>query len=881
MSRFTYSGDKLSQISFPLGGIGTGSVGLSGTGRFVDWEIFNRPGKNSLNSFSHFAVKVEESGQLIDARVMHSDLPAPYMGAPGQPGPGSSANFGFGPHRHLMAGVPHFRDAVFHGTYPTARIDFSDETFPGTVSLSAYNPLIPLNDFDSSLPVALWMPEITNTSERTRDFVVALTIGNPLKIGQRRNRHSSDELMHQMVLDSSDADPDSPQFGQLAFSTAQQRVSWQENWFMGSWFDSLDIFWQNFCTPGDLKNRRYEAENLPADGGESIATLTARLTLGPGETGQFQFALAWYFPNMINYWNPEQPACDCADGCCGTSGADSGGESPVWRNYYATQFDNASAVLRYVHTHWQRLYDETKQFIEVLYRSSLPEVALEALTANLSLLRSPTCLRLTDGSFYAFEGCHCDSGCCEGSCTHVWNYAYALPYLFPKLERSMRDLDYQYNLKETGEMPFRLQLPLGRAPWNFHACVDGQMGGVMKMYREWQLCGDTDWLRRLWPAVRQSLAWAWHPDNPDRWDPEQTGVLSGRQHHTLDMELFGPNAWLTGFYLGALSAGSRMAEAVGDHETAVLCRQLLEKGQNWVEANLYNGRYYIQKIDLRDASLLEGMADDSLIGLDIRSAYWNEEAGEIKYQIGDGCSIDQVLAQWHSDLIGLDDLFDRQRVRSALRSIYENNYHSSFRHIFNPCRIYCLNDEAGTQICAWPEGAHRPVVPVPYSEETMHGFEYQAGIHMIMNGLEEEGLTVIGAVRDRYDGARRNPWNEFECGSNYARSMATYAALPAYSGFHSEMARQHLSFRPLHAQRPQHFFWSVDAAWGEIIFEPDQICLEVIAGQLTLRSIGLPDSHDLIAVRHGTEDILFQPADQELIFDQPVTISAGQRLCCF
>ena len=61
----------------------------------------------------------------------------------------------------------------------------------------------------------------------------------------------------------------------------------------------------------------------------------------------------------------------------------------------------------------------------------------------------------------------------------------------------------------------------------------------------------TEWLRSLWPSVKKSIEYAWADTNKDRWDPEQKGVLTGRQHHTLDMELFGPNSWLTGFYLAA------------------------------------------------------------------------------------------------------------------------------------------------------------------------------------------------------------------------------------------------------------------------------------------------------------------------------------------
>lgn len=878
MSRFVYKEDHLNEISFPLGGIGTGSVGISGTGRFVDWEIFNKPNKRSLNGFTHFAIKVEENGKVLDSRVMNSDLPPPYMGS--EFGRGAKGNYGFGPDRYLLAGVPHFHSAVFSGEYPFARIDFQDETFPGTVALTAFNPLIPLNDKDSSLPVAMFMPEITNTGNVSRDYVVAFTVNNPLRKGQRCNRHLRQGHLHLVELASTCADEDDPDYGSLAVSVENDRAAWQENWYLGAWYDNLGIFWQDFTSPGDLKNRVYTSDELPEDGGESTATLTARITLAPGESVQLRFALAWSFPNMYNYWNPvtKNDQC-CSDGCC-CDDQPSGAGEPTWKNYYATLFADARETIVYIHREWQRLLDETLRFKTILYRSSMPEEALEALVSNISLLRGPTCLRLTDGSFYGFEGCHCDAGCCEGSCTHVWNYAYALPYLFPKLERSMRELDFKYNLRAAGDMAFRLQLPLGREQWKFRACVDGQMGGIIKMYREWQICGDTEWLRQYWPQVKKSLEFAWSPENGDRWDPEKKGYMEGRQHHTLDMELFGPNAWLSGFYLAALAAGQRMAQVVGDDASAQLYGEIFTRGKKWVDANLFNGEYFYQKLDLDDQSILAGYSDDSLIGQSLLQAYWNSEAGEIKYQIGEGSSIDQVLAQWHCDLIGLGDIFDRAKVRSALSSIYKYNYKPSFRQHFNPCRIYCLNDEAGTTICAWPEGKRKPVVPAPYSEETMHGFEYQAGIHMIINGLEKEGLEVVKAVRDRYDGKKRNPWNEFECGSDYARSMATYALLPAYSGFISEMSRRHLTFNPLHAGDEVQFFWSVDSAWGEIRFRETGIELEVISGKLQLESISLPETEKIVDVIISGKPQNYEIQNGEIRFARQLEITEGNVLTC-
>ena len=80
MKYFTYQGDKAREISFPLGGLGSGCLGLGGTGQLVDWEIFNRPAKGSRNGFSHFAVKAEAGGRVLDARVLQGDAAPPFSG---------------------------------------------------------------------------------------------------------------------------------------------------------------------------------------------------------------------------------------------------------------------------------------------------------------------------------------------------------------------------------------------------------------------------------------------------------------------------------------------------------------------------------------------------------------------------------------------------------------------------------------------------------------------------------------------------------------------------------------------------------------------------------------------------------------------------------
>jgi len=359
----------------------------------------------------------------------------------------------------------------------------------------------------------------------------------------------------------------------------------------------------------------------------------------------------------------------------------------------------------------------------------------------------------------------------------VWRYAIAPLYLFPSLDRSMWDLHLQYSLRADGKLSFRLMLPLGRE-WPFpHAAVDGQYGCLLRVYALWKLTGDMEWLRRVWPKLKLMLEYAWSEANQDAWDRDRDGVVEGRQHNTLDVELFGPNSWLTGIYLTALKAAAEMAERLGD-AAAEEYRRLFERGKRWVEENLFNGEFFVQSVNLKDKSTLERFSknDPSVV-----EAYWSDEHGEVKYQLGEACFIAQVEGQFYANLFGLGEVLDRGKVGAALSSVYKYNF-LRMRDHFNPCRVYALNDEWGVVNCTWPRGG-RPTVPIPYAEEVLSGLEYTVAAHMIQEGMVEQAFEIVKAVRERYDSVKRNPWNEIECGSNYARSMSSYALLVALSGF--------------------------------------------------------------------------------------------------
>ena len=512
-----FQGEYTKEIIFPLGGIGTGSIGFSGNGRLKDFEIFNRPAKGSLNGYTHLALRAE-SEEGVFAKVLNGDELKDLMGQYGHFY--QYQGYGYGPEAATMAGFDHFDTWEFEGEFPLAALRLSDRTFPGEARLLAFNPMVPGDAYDSSIPGAFFELQVKNTSRLKQKYTAAFSVRNPFPVS--RNTVSADGcsifLKHNGV---SEADPE---YGDLTLSGAGGDVFLVADWYRGGWQDGIATYWREFSSPEGLRERCYGD-----DGAYDTCTLTVSGEAAPGEEKTFRFVLTWNIPNNYNYWDPLK---------------DENGKDVTWKNWYATAWADSRASNAYAVSHFDTLFSRTKAFHDALWDSTLDPVILDAAASNLAVLHSPTVWRLTDGSFYGWEGSREADGSCEGSCTHVWNYAYALCFLFPELERSIRTLDYTYNVQDHGAMRFRMQLPLGRKAGYQMPCLDGQMGGIVKLYRDWLLSGDDEWLARLWPAAKKSLEFAWDPENPCLWDENQDGVLEGRQHHTLDMELFGPSSWL-------------------------------------------------------------------------------------------------------------------------------------------------------------------------------------------------------------------------------------------------------------------------------------------------------------------------------------------------
>lgn len=797
-----YKNENRKMISFPLGGIGSGCIGLAGNGQLIDWEIFNRPNKFSENGKSHFAVRCFQDGKIKDARILVSDIQNEIVRG------------GSGCSQSSLNGFPHFKSNTFKGEFPFAKLSFKDNAFPANVGITAFNPFIPLDSKNSSIPAAFFEVEFKNNCETTMEYEAAFSVQAPFKnstntaTGNGVTVFDSDNKNNNLTV-MCDCDK--------AYTTDY----WYRGWWNSFYQDNIRTFWNEFSAGKELHNRNYSEP-----GHYDTCSVSGRVTVEPGKLKKIRFVISWSIPDCYNYWAPLK---------------DKNGNDVTWKNYYATVFETSKESAGYSVKNWDYLYKETLDFTRTLYSSTLDDSIKQAIGSGLSVLKSPTVMRLEDGSLYGFEGSNNTDGSCEGLCQHVYNYAYACCYLFPDLERGIRDNELKYGVLPSGETVFRLPLPFDRKEFvnmfkndgsKFRPCVDGQMGDIIKVYREWKLSGDDKWLKTHWDTVKRILNFAWSPDNDQLWDADCDGVIEGRQHHTLDNELFGPNGWMQGFYLAALKAAAEMAEYLEDYAAFKQYSKLFEKGYKYTKENLFNGKYFIQKINLKDKSIVDDFNCSDM--------FWSDELDEISYQIADGCIIDQLIGQWHAKLCGIGDIFDNKQAKTAAYNIFKNNFKESMRDFVNPWRLFAYNDDGGTVICSYPEDIKKPKNPIPYSEEVMSGFEYSFAGILIMYGLYDEAIKVIQTARKRYNGKNRNPWDDEECGHNYVRSMAAFSLIPVISGFVADLPRKKLTFSPVITQKPFKSIWSTATGWGTFELNDNKVILSLKKGNISLRELTLP-----------------------------------------
>jgi uncharacterized protein (DUF608 family) len=825
----TYRGEQLEQIAFPLGGLGAGCIHLGGSGNLQDFCLFHQPNfGHSPMTFA--AVHCQERGRKGGIlRILEGPVQKPLIYDQGR--------FGNGGLSSGHEGLPHMESAAFKGEFPFANVRLKDRDLLLEVRLEAFSPFVPGDELASGLPAAFLRYTLRNRSSRALKVQFSFNVQYPAKppdLSGHRVRYRQAPGVAGIFFDS-ELPEDAPHKASVAVVSPRPGLQANCTWFRGGWFDTLTML-TNALAAGGLQHRA-ESQPLKGSGQGAIvglrfgATVFWNLELRRGEEVEIPLVYAWHVPNseLKAGTLPATEADTCCDAdedtCCGPS---------TYSPWYTTQFADAWAAGMYAASEWAGLEERSRRFHRRFFSTSLPSYVLDAVSANLAILKSPTVLRQEDGMLWCWEGCSYGNGCCHGSCTHVWNYAQAIPHLFPALERTLRDQELKWSMDEAGHVTFRSVLPTGQTTHTHHAAADGQLGGIMKLYRDWQISGERAWLEERYPLVRRSLEYCIRT-----WDPDEKGALFEPHHNTYDIEFWGADGMCTSFYLGALQAMGAMAEHLGRAEDAARYRSLADKGRAYCDEHLWNGEFYIQKVQVEGLRVAAEL--DKWIG------GYSEEAKAVfkregpKYQYGAGCLSDGVIGEWYAAMLGLPEALTRKRTKKHLASIFKYNFRNSLRGHANPQRPgYALNDEPGLLLCSWPKGG-KPSLPFVYSDEVWTGIEYQVASHLIYAGLVAEGLSLVHAVRQRYEGRVRNPWNEYECGSYYARALSSYAVLLALSGFRYRAPERRLELAPCWQEKQGRFFFAAERAWGSVHYEDRggkrQVRVEVEVGRLEVAEL--------------------------------------------
>jgi non-lysosomal glucosylceramidase len=888
--RREYAGEHLRAISLPLGGVGAGAIHIDGRGVRHMWGIFgcrwdavSVPGKEPIYiTRRRTNAGYEPLDEPKPAATYMAFVPDSFFAVRAQRRGGEAVvralqTVDEGPFTAMEA-------LTFRGEYPFAWFDFADAQLPVRVTMEAFNPLVPLNAKDSAIPTAIHHITVENPGDADVDVGVLATQQNAVgytgvgrSVHGRRSGGSGFNI--NTVVRRNDAtmlhmtgtrDDDHLGYGDMALASPDPDARAIASW------DAPDPLHGAFVASARLEGPR---EAGPTPEGETLnGAVASTFTLAPGESRTVTLVLTWHFPNA-EYGNRT----------VGTTGNTWGGAWYGEGNRYAGWWADAAEVAAYVLDDLDRLTSQTRLYHASLYRTNLPRYLVDRISSQVTPIRTRTVWWDRGGYFGAYEGMDRGGGSCPGNCTHVWHYAQSYARLFPELGRIMREQELRFQ-DESGFLPYRLRVDREKTGKGSTPAIDGTFGSILGIYREYTTSTDAQWMLRQWPQVKRAMNFA-----IATWDRDETGMLSGMQHNTLDGEIAGTTAWIGSLYIAALRACERMAEVAGDSPAAERYRALHEVASRRQHEALFNGRYYQQQLE-------QGQPDDWYAAN--HPGFRREHpAFAIGENYGNGSHIDQLLGQWWADQVELGTIYDRDAQRTAMRNLFLMNFRLD--HTGSNWPLWVVDDAPGLINCVWPD--ERPQLLhgrrlLGYHQCVLTGFEYAAAATMIRAGLLSEGFTVVRAIADRHDGRVRqplhrtaweyggNPFGDDESGAFYARAQSAWSLLLAAQGFIHHGPQKRIGFKPVWQPHDHTSFFTASEGWGvytqTIAGEMQQHAIEIAYGQLDVHTVVLELAEGVaprrVRVTLGNQPVTatFTTNDRELIvtFGGDVRVAAPQTL---
>lgn len=757
----------------PLGGVGTGNLAICGDGSLRQWQLNNVVNHVAYLPNTFLAVRWQAHDTPAHARILQT---AEFWDQSGFTPPETTSDHYVPPELITsFRDLPLCRSTEFSATYPIAHVAFDvGEMCPIGVELKAWSPLAPISTDASSWPVAVFDVCVRNDSREELHVALLATLQNPVGWdGRRRIESVFDEAfggnintplladgVRGVVLHNETLGERDPTNGQLGLATTANECEICTSW------DDVQVLWAHWVDLARLPSPRW-AEPTP-NGRTTNAALSVAAPIEPECEARFQLLLAWQFPNRYVDWMQWEEVVP----------------AELQRQFLGNAYCHRGALRDWLPEFASRLPQlerQTESYVQVFETSDAWLALLAAASSNVCNLRTNVCMRIEDGSFHGFEGglgastswtgMFGTGGCCPMNCTHVWNYDQTLCDLWPELFCTMRDVDWKLNQhRQYGYIPHRTTLPKS-APrlWEVkiggpdRPAIDGLFAAILKTLQYWHKTANDSWLIGAWPSVRSAMEGVMQ-----REDSDGDGVLWGEQPNTYDIHLYGANTFVGSQYLAALLACAKIGSACGDTEFAERCRERFRKGSANYDEVCFNGTYYVQRVP---------------------------PGCDAPYQYGEGCVSDQLLGQWWAHHLGLGYVLPRDHVRSALQAIFRHNFRAPIGDFEQKPRKFAEATDSGLLVATYLPG-QRPREPLMYSDEVWTGVEYAYAALCLHEGLDAQARSVVSAVRARYDGSKRNPFNEVECGDHYVRALSAWSLLSAWSGLRYETPSRSLYCRP-------------------------------------------------------------------------------------
>ncbi|WP_119080703.1 GH116 family glycosyl hydrolase [Chitinophaga alhagiae] len=757
------SRNELRYIGMPAGGLHAGTVYLGGDGRLWLWQVYNESMEPTHEGIDPKLVLWNDGTQQRKIRPRDG---AAYV-EPAIAGNKRVLEQGFAV-QVIKNGTKYIKELNedqwdeirFEPAYPAATITYTAKNFPVKVQLNAYAPFIPLDEENSGLPVTILRVAVTNLTGEALDVSLLGWLENGANKltakngnGKKRCSVSAGSGAASLFFDFAAAD--------AALATAQDAGS------MSLCCHHAGAKPLNALAPWPVTAACFDAAATPGmaetDGGEKqVGGIICQGHVTGEETFRADYTVAWHF----NHPHPKLKKL--------VKDAEGG----YW---YGSRFKNAQEVDRHVAENLQHLVNTTELWRQTWNNSTLPHWFLERTFVNIGTLATANTYRFSSGRFWAWEGV----GACAGTCTHVWQYAQSMARIFPALERDQRQrVDLGAGFREdSGAIIFR-------AENESRPAIDGQAGTVLRFYREHQMSANNSFLHTNWPRIKKAVQFMLAQDkNGD-------GMTDTPMENTLDAVWEGEIAWIVGLCIAAAGAAGEMAAEMGDKAFAKICNAYVEKGRANMEAQLFNGEYFIHRPDAI--------------------------AGRKKLGSYNTCHIDQVYGQSWAFQVGLPRMLNEEKTKAALKALWKYNFTMDvgpYIKTHTGGRPYALAGEGGMVMNTNPKNEAKPygedvTWQLGYFHECMSGFEHQVAAHMMAEGMVDESLALTRVIHDRYHAAKRNPFNEIECSDHYARAMASYGTYINACGYTYHGPKGKLGFAPrIH---PENFRAAFTAAegWG-------------------------------------------------------------------